>query len=214
MKMPTRQRWVLPVFCYAAALLLYFSAAVFTLAEDTVRIREGEMVPQELHVEDFTLKGFEARKGRTDDTLYVSTSEDPQLHYTPKQPFYANRFTFHAKPLNQPTSEIVLYFSTGLPGQYNERDKLWAKQSPDGSWYFDLGGRKISSLRLDPDPQGGVLWQVQRIALNDPKPASDYFFPSPVAWFILLFFPALAAASIREASSIFKMYQLRRKDSP
>lgn len=189
---PSR-RWLLVPLCYLLAVLVYFGICAVSYFSASSRIKGGSMPSRTLHLEDFILESVIQLEDENGRQRFVSTDGDPKLVYSPAQPFYAGRFIFDAAS-NRPGGEIVLYYIT-QPGQpFSENNKLWAQQADDGSWYFDLGGREVAALRLDSDTEGGVVWTVNRLALEAEKPLSAYFAPSAQQVMLLLILPGFAAA--------------------
>ena len=102
-----------------------------------------------------------------------------------------------------PPGGVALYYL--LPGQtdYSETQKVYANVTDTGVYTFDLGGRWVTGLRIDPDSVGGVPTLFTGIELNPATPWYDRFLPSGGQWLVLLFVPALAAAAAALILSFF-----------
>lgn len=203
---PPPKRWVLPVVCYVLAFVLYVGSCTLAIIQDSSRIRSGAIRQQELTLSSFSTGSIQVLDNAPGgEERFVSTDEDPQLLYYNVQGVYITQLTFDAVS-HKPGGEIVLYYNTRQDqgAQFSEWRKVWATQAADGSWRFDLGGKKIYALRLDPDTAGGVIWTVRRIAFNDYKPAVDYYLPSVQPLFLLLILPGLVAAGIAEGKNILQ----------
>lgn len=182
--------------CYLLAALVYLAVCLFGFMRVNRHVQAGEMPHRPLELGDFMLDGVLPLADEEGKQRFASTDPDPKLIYALGVPFYAGRVVFAAQP-HKPGGEIVLYYATNddfLQTGFNENNKIWAKQTPGGQWYFDLDGKQVYALRLDPDTTGGILWTVQSIELNAPKPAAAYFVPDAFGWFWLLGAPPLAAA--------------------
>ena len=69
-----------------------------------------------------------------------------------------------------PPGGVALYYL--LPGQtdYSETQKVYANVTDTGVYTFDLGGRWVTGLRIDPDSVGGVPTLFTGIELNPATP--------------------------------------------
>lgn len=205
------KRWMVPVAFYLLALLIYVASCFVLWARDAVNLQDGLLNRRQLWLEDFTLVSVLQLATVDGKQSFVSTDSDPQLHYLPNTAFRVNRVVFSATATSKPSGEIALYYTTQTGDDFSEDKKIWAKQNQNGDWYFDLWGRKITGLRLDPDTSGGVVWHVNSIVLNEKIPPADYFIPSARAVFALVFFPPLVAAGLLEVLSAVSPYFARRR---
>lgn len=209
------KRWVLTLVCYAAAVVIWLAVSGISIGLDNFRARSGELEPAELLISDMQTGGVELRESDDGWQFFLTRGDDPRIIYAPGEKFRATRLSFKATP-HMPAGEIILYYtrSTGeiSPDEgFSERNKLWARQDGDGTWYFDLGGANYTGLRLDPGTTSGVIWKVERLALNDPKPVLSYFVPDARIIFLLLTAPGFVAMALREAAGILRMFYLRRR---
>lgn len=192
------------VLAYAAALVLYFALCGVAFARSRAWQAGGALTRRELPLAALTQNSILPRDGAGGGERFVSTDGDPQLVYTQDgAPFYAGRVTFAATP-HKPAGEIALYYTTAEGQKYTEKQKIWAKQAPDGSWYFDLPQRRLYSLRIDPGTVGGVIWQVQRVVLNDVRPPASFFVPDALTLLLLLCAPGFLVALTAEAGRIVR----------
>ncbi len=93
-----------------------------------------------------------------------------------------------------PPGGVALYYL--LPGQtdYSEAQKVYATVTGAGEYTFDLGGRWVTGIRIDPDSVGGVPTLFTGVELNPATPWYTRLLPSGGQWLLLLFAPAVAAA--------------------
>lgn len=187
---------VLLPLLYGLAVVVYLAVCLVRFAGVSGKTINAEMPYRPLMLEDFALQSILRLDDENGRQRFVSTDPDPQMVYAAEQPFYAGRVSFSAAP-HKPGGEIVLYYATNADFEqtgFDEANKLWAKQATNGSWYFDLDGRQVYALRLDPDTAGGVVWTMDGgIWLNQPKPAAAYFVPDAFEVFWLLAGPLFAA---------------------
>lgn len=208
---PREKAWKLPLICYIVALGLYLLGCTYSFVQDTSRIYSGAIVRQAYKLEDLALESIEQLADENGMQRFVSTDDDPKILYYSLQGTYITRVGFNATS-NKPGGEMVLYYTTssaqGL--KFTDRQKVWAQQYADGSWYFDLGGKKVYGLRLDPDTTGGVVWTVKELMFNAPKPFGAYYAPNAQPMFLLLLLPGLAAAGIQEGRRIWRLAKAAR----
>ena len=95
-----------------------------------------------------------------------------------------------------PPGGVALYYLK--PGQtdYTEAQKVFARVTAPGVYTFDLGGKWVTGLRIDPDSVGGVPTLFTGIELNPARPWYLRFVPSSGWWLVLAFGPCIAAAFI------------------
>lgn len=188
-------KWLL-VILYILAIAVYLLICFAHWNTMNGAFSSGNITTQTLQLEDFTQVNI--LPVENDKQGFVSTNSDPQLIYSQEEPFLVDRMTFSASS-QKPGGEIVLYYAeddTYLTQDFDEKNKVWAKQLSDGTWYFDLNGKKVQALRLDPDTAGGVVWQVNDIQLNVQKSMQEYFMPSWIDIFSIVFIPLLLCAII------------------
>lgn len=211
------RRWLLPLLCYAVAILLWFAVGGVALLRDTLYTNNGRLWRQELDFYDFDDQfGLLAPEDFTAEPWFASTDPDPQLILRFAEGRYVTRFVFAGKPVNHGSGEMVLYYTTspddGEPGDgFSERKKLWAAQDASGAWVFDTGGKTLYALRFDPASYAGVYWDVERMVLNEAKPAWQYFVPDGLQAALLLFLPLLAWAFLREVMAFTRPAFARRR---
>ena len=125
------------------------------------------------------------------ENWYLSTDNDPHIFWEGE--VFVETVRLEVEQLLPPGS-VTLYYRT--PGQtdYRETQKVFAWQDAGGAYVFDLGGRTVSGLRIDPDSVGGVPTRLVGVELNAPRPWFLAFVPDGGQWLLLLFGPVLAAA--------------------
>lgn len=134
-----------------------------------------------------------------DPNWYLSTDSDPHIYWQGQG--YLETVRLYAEH-QLPPGGVALYYL--LPGQtdYTETQKVYANVTGTGEYTFDLGGRWVTGLRIDPDSVGGVPTLFHGIELNPATPWYDCFIPNGGQWLLLLFVPALAVAAIALVGSL------------
>lgn len=202
--------WLVPVLCYAGAAVLYLALALagFLLAQ------AENLPPRSLEFENLYPEGMLLRENEYGGSDLIAADSDPRLIYSPGEPFAAGRVVFTAETVNRPGGEMALYYTTAPGEDFSEQKRISARQGEGGSWVFDLGGRELHALRLDPGTTAGVLWRNWALWLNAEKPVAEYFLPSLRTCFLLLFLPAFLAAALLEARQLLQDFALRKKAKP
>ncbi|MDL2293699.1 hypothetical protein LJC60_03610 [Ruminococcaceae bacterium OttesenSCG-928-D13] len=217
LKQKPKRRGKLLALCYAAALLVWLALCGARLALDTAHIGSGELPRLELGFADFQPSGLFDGAERDLPGTIISTDPDSQLIYEQAGGFYATRVVFDAAPLNKGAGEIVLYYTTrpadsaGRPQDFSEARKVWARQDAAGRWVFDLDGRKVYRLRLDPDTTGGVVWRFNGVILNERVPVAFYFLPDLRQGVLLALLPLLFWAALCELLAFLQPLLARRR---
>ena len=128
-----------------------------------------------------------------DPAWYLSTDNDPRIYWQGQG--YIETVVLHAGHRLAPGSVALYYLK---PGQtdYTETQKVFATVTAPGVYTFDLGGRWVTGLRIDPDSVGGVPTLFTGIDLNPARPWYLHFVPTAGQWLGLAFLPAVAAAFV------------------
>lgn len=151
------------------------------------------LLPEELVTESFAPYSSNEWWTPPDDdpNWYLSTDSDPHIYWQ-GQGYIETVALYAAHRL--PPGGVALYYL--LPGQtdYTEAQKVYATVSAPGVYTFDLGGRWVTGLRIDPDSVGGVPTLFTGVALNPEGAWYARFLPDGGQWLLLLFAPAVAAA--------------------
>lgn len=201
---------MLTLLCYIMTVLIWLGVAVVRLAMDSARLPE----PMQLEPQDFTtLSGiWIAPEWDEGDRRIITLDADPQMIAEfGEAGLVLTRVELRAGWSATPPGGIHLYYTTEAGQPFSERRKLWAEAGPDGGWVFDVGGRRVTAIRLDPGSAGAVTWQYDAVVLNAEKPAWAYFVPDTRGIFLLLFAPLLASAILWEASALVSPWFARRR---
>ena len=213
MRRKTKRKWTMLWLCYGAVMLAWLLVCSGHLALDSWRKANGQMQRQALAPSDFSEKtsGIDFSDDWARDRYFTTTDADPQLHLAFNEGANVGRVVFGARAVNKPGGEMALYYNT-KPGQdFSEARKLPAMQNANGGWVFDLQGRRVYALRLDPDSVGGVYWQVYDMVLNETKPPLAYYTPDALECLVLLFAPALLYAVLAQLVAFFQPALSRRR---
>lgn len=195
------------VLAYLFALVLWLAQGFVGSAVMLNYKLRGEMPQQTVLPADLTIESFAPYSSNEwwtppddDPNWYLSTDNDPHIYWQ-GQGYMETVKLFAGHRL--PPGGVALYYL--LPGQtdYTETQKVYATVTGTGEYTFDLGGRWVTGLRIDPDSVGGVPTLFGGIELNPPTPWYDRFLPSGGQWLLLLFVPALAAAAAALVLSFF-----------
>ena len=183
--------------CYAAALALWLLVVGAGAVQTAYYRHTGLGATESLGLEDFTLTSIKDYENEDDPegAWFVSTDSDPQIIWEGKA--YLNRVVLkirHEKPGNG----VELYYRLGGQEQFSEKQVVYAKQTPEGWYSFDLRGKKVSGLRLDPDSLGGVPTRFEGVELNAPWPWWKRLIPTGAEALLLVGLPLGVAALLRQ----------------
>lgn len=187
-------------------LLAYLLAAALWLAQALVGSAvmlnyklKGEMPQRTVPAAELTTESFAPYSSNQwwtppddDPNWYLSTDSDPHIYW--QRQGYLETVRLDAVH-RLPPEGVALYYL--LPGQtdYSEAQKVYARVTGAGQYTFDLGGRYVTGLRIDPDSAGGVPTRFTGIELNPVQPWYARLLPTGGQWLVLAFAPALAAAA-------------------
>lgn len=195
------------LLAYLLALVLWLVQGLVGSAIMLNHKLKGEMPRQTVAPADLVTESFAPYSSNQwwtppddDPNWYLSTDSDPHIYWQGQG--YIETVRLYAGH-RLPPGGVALYYL--LPGQtdYSETQKVYANVTDTGVYTFDLGGRWVTGLRIDPDSVGGVPTLFTGIELNPATPWYDRFLPSGGQWLVLLFVPALAAAAAALILSFF-----------
>ena len=200
------QQLLLVAYLLAAALWLaagFVGSAVMLNYKLRGEMPQRTIQPAELQTESFAPYSSNQWWTPPDDdpAWYLSTDSDPHIYWQGEG--YIETVRLYAGH-RLPPGGVALYYL--LPGQtdYSEAQKVYARVTGEGEYTFDLGGRRVTGLRIDPDSVGGVPTLFHGIELNPATPWYGRFVPDGGQWLLLLFGPALAAAAAGLVQSIVR----------
>lgn len=195
--------------CYLAALIIWLAQGVGVLVQTAWYAHEGLAATRSLGLDELELVSFRPYEDveYTDGGWYISTDTDPQFHW--QQRAWVRRVVLDITHI-KPGCGVELYYR--LPGQadFSARQTVYATRDAEGRLVFDLGGKLVEALRIDPDSVGGVLTRFHSLTINPPQGWYTAFVPSAGEWMLLLGLPLLAAALIAETGSLLGLPRQRR----
>lgn len=185
--------------CYAVALVAWLLRCFVGSGLMLYYRHSGRMPAVTLTLADFEMESLVACADE-EDGWYVSSDADPHLLW--RQQAYVETVQLHAQ-YGLPPGGVALYYLRPGQTEYRESQKVYARVTAAGEYSFDLGGRYVTELRIDPDSRGGVSILVQDVRINPPTPWFLRLVPSGGWCLLLLFAPALAAALCEVLLQIF-----------
>lgn len=149
-------------------------------------------------LESLSMKPFE-----TDETgeWYVSTDSDPQFHL--KKEMYLEKVELNLLQ-KQEGFAAVLYWKEPGQADFSEVQSVYAKETEPGHFVFDLKGKRVSEIRVDPDSAGGVVTRMDGLVLNPESGFWEAFHLGAKQLLMLLVLPLFAAAFWLEGKAVFK----------
>lgn len=89
----------------------------------------------------------------------VSSDSDPQIRWECNG-WYLEQVQLNMETL-WPTGAVVLYYRTAQQPDFLPTQMVYAKQTQQGTYVFQLPGVMVEEIRIDPASQGGVILQVE-----------------------------------------------------
>lgn len=186
---------------YLAGVLIFLFAGVLRLGRGAYYESKGLRAEEILGLSSFETISVKPLETDEPGEWYVSTDADPQLHL--KRELYLDRAELRLFQ-KQEGFAAVLYWKE--PGQtdFSQAQSVYGKETEPGCFEFDLGGKHVSELRIDPDSAGGVITRMDGFALNPESPFKTAFRFGAKQLLMLLVLPLFAAAFWLEAKALFK----------
>ena len=183
------------LLAWAAGLALWLLLGCVSLAKTAWYARQGLAATQSLSLEDFTPVGIQPYDAGEEGPWYISTDGDPQLLW--QGDAYLNTVWLFIEH-ESPPQAVMLYWKT--PGQtdFSPRQSVYGTLTAPDVYTFDLGGVRVSEVRIDPDSQGGVDTRLDGVVYNPDLSPLAFFVPGRGEALLLLFAPPAALAVFRQ----------------
>lgn len=186
---------------YLLALAAWLAHGAGALVQGAWYAHRGQapsvvLAPQDLELS--SLVPYEGDDGPVEGCL-VSTDSDPHLFW--RHEAWVDTVTLDVGQ-NKPAGGVELYYL--LPGQqeFTANQVVYPSRDAQGRYVFELGGKLVAGLRVDPDSVGGVVTQFRGMAVNPHHAWYRHFVPSAGQGLLLLALPLLAAALVAEIASL------------
>lgn len=184
--------------CYLLAVALWAASCFVGSALMLNYKLRGEMPTAALTPAELTTESFAPYSSNEwwtppddDPNWYLSTDSDPHIYW--QGAGYIEQVELMAAH-KLPPGAVALYYLKPGQTEYSEAQKVFARTAAPGVYRFDLGGKYVTGLRIDPDSVGGVPTLFGGIALNPAVPWYLRFIPQGGQWLALALCPALVAA--------------------
>ena len=137
--------------------------------------------------------GIEPYDAGEEGPWYISTDGDAQLLW--QGDAYLNTVWLFIEH-ESPPQAVMLYWKTPGQADFSPRQSVYGTLTAPDVYTFDLGGVRVSEVRIDPDSQGGVVTRLDGVVFNPDQWPLAAFVPGRGAALLLLLAPpaALAAA--------------------
>ena len=204
--MKQTKRWI--AVSYLAAVILWVILCVSSLVRGAWYESQGLRLHQELAWQDLSVQSMEPIETGKEGFWYVSTDGDPQIHWTGN----AYLETVELDVLHTtPGLSVVLYWREPGQADFSSRQSVYAVQTEQGKYRFDLGGKQVEEIRIDPDSVGGVITRFDGVELNPAKPWYEAFKPTTTGMVLFAVLPLAAAAAVWEGCSILKTLSFKKE---
>ncbi len=94
----------------------------------------------------------------------VSSDSDPQIRWYCGGK-YLDTVELKMKTL-WPTGAVVLYYRTPEQPDFLPRQMVYAQITEQETYRFDLGGKVVEEIRIDPASNGGVILELEQLRLS------------------------------------------------
>lgn len=181
------------LLAWAAGLAIWLVLGCVSLAKTGWYAGQGLASTQSLSLEDFTPVGIEPYDTGEEGPWYISTDGDAQLLW--QGDAYLNTVWLFIEH-ESPPQAVMLYWKT--PGQtdFSPRQSVYGTLTAPDVYTFDLGGVRVSEVRIDPDSQGGVVTRLDGVVFNpDQWPLAAFVPGRGAALLLLVASPAALAAA-------------------
>lgn len=151
--------------------------------------QKTRLAPAAYSAEDFTLNALVEKE----DGVYVTTDTDPYM--TIKLDRAVKKVEFSADYYVSP-GEIVLFYTKSPEQDFSYANYCIAHTDSDGSYRFDLDGKYVCQIRIDPTSIGGNRINLGEITVNNNITLADYFNLSALTLFRIFALSCVAARAV------------------
>lgn len=148
------------LIAFAVWILLFLVGTAKSFRNSTQGNGEEIVVPLN-EVQFVALVEQKPDKAIPEGDWLVSSDSDPQIRWNCSGR-YIEQIQMKMKSL-WPTGAVVLYYRTVGQKVFSPMQMVYAQQQRDGSYLFDIGGKRLEEIRIDPASQGGVILQLEEI---------------------------------------------------
>lgn len=186
---------------YLLALILWLAKGGGALVQKQLYTQRG-MAPQvTLQAQDLEFTSivpyqidYEPVEG-----FWVSSDSDPHIFWNQEAWVDTVVLDIHQ---NKPAGGVELYYKEPGQADFSARQVIYPQKDAEGRYTFELGGRLVSGLRIDPDSVGGVLMEFRSLQINPNHAWVSHFIPSAGQLLILLLAPLGLAALVAELTDL------------
>ncbi len=189
----------------ALALFFWLAQGAFSASKIAFYSSNGLGAQQTLALETLSCESLIPYQGGDDGVLWlVSTDSDPQLHW--QGDAYVSTVTVEIS-YNRPATGAELYYQLDGQDGFSTAQIVYPTVADDGTLVFDLGGKRVSALRIDTESNGGIVTCVESITLNAPTVFWWFapFVPSAAQWILLVLIPLVTLAMYTELRALARM---------
>ncbi|MBQ8648149.1 MAG: hypothetical protein IJ484_08415 [Oscillospiraceae bacterium] len=166
---------------YLAMATLYLLACLIGLAQGAYYTFRGLAPGRTLAIEDLTCESVVVRDHSYDESIpegevrIVSTDTDPHLVWEGEA--WVGRVVLHIRQL-RPATGAELYYRVPGKTEFDTKNVVFGVPDGQGGYVFDLRGKRVTGLRIDPDSIGGVAAVFEGVELNAARPWYKAFQPT------------------------------------
>ncbi len=190
----------------ALTLLFWLAQGAFSISKTAFYNSNGLGAQQVLAFENLSYESLIPYLGGDgDDVLWlVSTDSDPQLYW--QGDAYVTTVTVEIS-YNRPATGAELYYLLEGQEAFSAAQIVYPTVADDGTLVFDVGGKRVSALRLDTESDGGILTCIASITLNQSNAFwwLAPFVPSAAQWILLVLIPLVTFAVYTELRALTRM---------
>lgn len=204
--MKTKKGWF--ALAYVLATAVWILGGFWTLAKGVYYEHKGMRVHQTLSWQELEPVSIKRLDSQEPGIWYVSTDTDPQLHWTGN--IYLEQVDLKIQHTT-PGLSVVLYWREPGQADFSEQQSVYAVQTADGMYRFDLGGKRVEEIRIDPDSVGGVITRFDGVVLNPQTSWYEAFLPTTTGVMLFLILPLLAVALAQEIKAMLCFIRERKR---
>lgn len=186
-----RPRALIPLVCYALALVIWLLLCTALLISDTADRLTGRLTAQTMELSQLELVELELTE--TAGSL-LATGADPQFIWVNPDGRTVRSVTLTLRYTATP-SEMSLYYIEEYGQAFGRERKVYPERGDTDTYRFTLPAVDIYALRLDPCSFAQRLDGVS-ISFNTDCPVWRYFVPTWRQVFALLLYPGLTACAL------------------
>ncbi len=176
---------------FIVSLLLCIIVSTFYFLKDTINFATANLQIKNISIEDATVVNLQVVKSEENSAVLYSETNDPQIIINCDDTQFINlQLTLE---FDRAPDEVILFYANS-DEEFSAYNKVWAKQTNNNTYYFNLQGLNFDKVRIDATNLIASEFTIENIVANIDKPFWHYYVPTKSQVFYFIMYTSIVAA--------------------